>query len=167
MRGSDSSPSEQILTEALAASPSLCSSCVTVSSILHRPLNHTLREYLRVTTFIAWTIYSRRLPPPLRPRPRVLFRQTTRVPLEFRVAPRTQAPIARPTRAQFPYLSCGCRRGRRCSNSHRRPMFSEDTSGSRPLSRQTSLFCSYQIHTHSYCEQNVHLYCAVCVVCVS
>ena len=67
-----------------------------MSSILHRPLNHTLREYLRVTTFIAWTIYSRRLPPPLRPRPRVLFRQTTRVPLEFRVAPRTQsqAPIA-------------------------------------------------------------------------
>ena len=84
------------LSEAPEASPSLCSSCVTVSSILHRPLNHTLREYLRATSFILWTICSRRLPPLLQTRPQALCKcQTPRVTLEFWVAPwRTQALFA-------------------------------------------------------------------------
>ena len=72
-----------------------------MSSILHRPLNHTLREYLRVTSFIPWTICSRRLPPPLRPRPRVLCRQAPRVILELSVAPTTQVPIAHTFRDKF------------------------------------------------------------------
>jgi 5-methylcytosine-specific restriction endonuclease McrA len=89
------------LVEGAAASSPSCSSCVTVSSTLQRPLNHTLRAYFRVISFTPWTIYLLHPSPLLLQRTRLLFqcrRPHRRVTVVFVVAPRTGTHSPTPSR---------------------------------------------------------------------